>query len=479
MRKTAKQTKDDENSADKALSEELEKDMAQTSKGRRKGSGYLYRLPSGTWQARWRDRLTKKIITRSTGTTIHRDAIKKLNEFTAYNFLKTVEARAASITETYGSPAEKVKRYEEKKPGFTFQQAFDTFKQLWKLKKPSTSERSYKSYRGHLAALESWLATHAPDATELRHITRVHATGFLTDLQSRKDVGTYNKHLTFFKCLWRILADVPGAKLKENPWEKFDAAAHKVQERRELTVEELTRVCSSVEGEMRLLFAIGIYTGLRLHDCALLDWGTVDLVRGIIQLTPNKIKNNASARPVTIPIHATLSAMLAETPSKQRTGFVLPKTAARYLQNDSLIARDIKRVFTKCGIATSANGDEIADGVDKGKHKRAKILVGFHSLRHTYVSLSANAGVPLAIVQAIVGHSNPAMTRHYFHADTQALTNAVAALPNVIDVECKDVKTEPERVLSFRKALKAIIATNDKAEIKAARKIWKELTHGK
>ena len=31
----------------------------------------------------------------------------------------------------------------------------------------------------------------------------------------------------------------------------------------------------------------------------------------------------------------------------------------------------------------------------------------------------------------------------------------------------------------FRKALKAIIATNDKAEIKATRKIWKELTHGK
>lgn len=70
------------------------------------------------------------------------------------------------------------------------------------------------------------------------------------------------------------------------------------------------------------------------------------------------------------------------------------------------------------------------------------------------------------------------MTRHYFHADTQALTNAVAALPNVIDVGCKDVKTEPERVLAFRKALKAIIVTNDKAEIKAARKVWKELVHG-
>ena len=44
MRKTAKQTKNDENSADKALSEELEKDMAQTSKGRRKGSGSKFSI---------------------------------------------------------------------------------------------------------------------------------------------------------------------------------------------------------------------------------------------------------------------------------------------------------------------------------------------------------------------------------------------------------------------------------------------------
>ncbi len=57
--------------------------------------------------------------------------------------------------------------------------------------------------------------------------------------------------------------------------------------------------------------------------------------------------------------------------------------------------------------------------------------VSFHSLRHTFVSLAANAGVPLAIVQAIVGHSNPAMTRHYFHESTDALKNAVATLPDV------------------------------------------------
>ena len=57
--------------------------------------------------------------------------------------------------------------------------------------------------------------------------------------------------------------------------------------------------------------------------------------------------------------------------------------------------------------------------------------VGFHSLRHTFVSLSLNAGVPIAVVQAIVGHSNPAMTRHYFHQSEATLVSAVSALPSI------------------------------------------------
>jgi len=43
------------------------------------------------------------------------------------------------------------------------------------------------------------------------------------------------------------------------------------------------------------------------------------------------------------------------------------------------------------------------------------VEVGFHSLRHTYVSLHAERGTPQAVVQAIVGHGNPAMTAHYTH----------------------------------------------------------------
>ena len=41
------------------------------------------------------------------------------------------------------------------------------------------------------------------------------------------------------------------------------------------------------------------------------------------------------------------------------------------------------------------------------------------------------AGASLALVQSIVGHSNPAMTRHYHHASVSALKATVAALPSI------------------------------------------------
>ena len=54
----------------------------------------------------------------------------------------------------------------------------------------------------------------------------------------------------------------------------------------------------------------------------------------------------------------------------------------------------------------------------------------FHSLRHSFVSFATNSGVPLPVVQSIVGHHSSAMTRHYYHANEEALRRAVDAVPD-------------------------------------------------
>ena len=45
--------------------------------------------------------------------------------------------------------------------------------------------------------------------------------------------------------------------------------------------------------------------------------------------------------------------------------------------------------------------------------------------------LADRLGVPLAAVQAIVGHTSTAMTRHYYHENEDALRRAVDAIPAI------------------------------------------------
>ncbi len=311
------------------------------------------------------------------------------------------------------------RNWEDKQPALALADAFDAYERS--ANRPDSGERTLADYRSYFSGFLSWIATNRPDYIELRDVTQEDAQDYANDLKAKASAGTYNKRVVFFRCLWRVLADHPKARLVCNPWEKVKKREVIEHTRRELTIEELANVCGSVTGEMRTLFAVGVYTGLRLGDCALLDWGEVDLARSRICLIPRKTKRHAHGKPVVIPIHPTLADILAEIPTKKRKGYVVPELAELYERNNSLLCRRISAVFAAAGISTQS----------KKEGERAKVDVGFHSLRHTFVSLSANAGAPLAVVQSIVGHSNPAMTRHYFHESEAALTSAVAALPDV------------------------------------------------
>ena len=50
---------------------------------------------------------------------------------------------------------------------------------------------------------------------------------------------------------------------------------------------------------------------------------------------------------------------------------------------------------------------------------------------HTAVSLLKDAGVPDAVVMALVGHESAAMSRHYTHVGKEALARAAKTLPEV------------------------------------------------
>ena len=403
--------------------------MARKAKGRSKGLGTLERK-GRVWRARWT--VDGKTFTKTTGTSDRREAEKILAEIVAPFAAKSDAERLENLAVKIEGRKAEIRRYEDSKPALALADGFEAYRRS--RERPDTGAATLDMYESQYNRLVRWAADNAPDAREMRNFTRATADAFATYLAGELSANSFNKYITLFRRIWDVLAEE--GRMTENPWAKIRHMALATHTRRELTVEELARVCGSVTGEMRLLFAVGIYTGLRLGDCALLEWGAIDLARNRIMTIPRKTARHANGKPVVIPLHPTLTALLAEIPPDARTGYLLPDLAAMYEHDSGMLSNRIQAVFTRAGIRTQTT----ADG------ERARVDVGFHSLRHTFVSLSANAGAPLAVVQAIVGHSNPAMTRHYFHESEAALQSAVAALPS-ISLECTEAAENAPAVL--------------------------------
>ena len=381
-----------------------------TNTRRRKGTGTLV-LRGGIYQARW-TRHGKK-FNRSTETGDRTVALRRLaswtEDFQTEDNVKVLQRLEDQIDQAH------------KNSGAL------PLASMWKefsesLKRKSCGDLTNKIYQGRINAFVEWMGKNYPNLRTMRDVTDTIAEEYMKYVRARMSNKTFNDVKGLLAQAWDIL---PGdAAALGNPWRKISGLDRETHVRRELTVEELARVIEPLEGEERVLFAVGIYTGLRLGDCCNLKWSNVDLVRGFIQLVPEKTKRHKTV--VKIPVAATLRNILSETPPEQRSGYVMPGLQAKHAKGAQSLCHRLKQIFEAAGIETTVETDRPNA---KSKRKRRAVEVGFHSLRHTFVSICANSGVPLHIVQSIVGHTNPAMTAHYFHVADDALLRAVQALP--------------------------------------------------
>ncbi len=69
---------------------------------------------------------------------------------------------------------------------------------------------------------------------------------------------------------------------------------------------------------------------------------------------------------------------------------------------------------------------ESAGGVGRGRNK-----LSFHSLRHSFNSALANAGVSQEIRQKLTGHRDVVSNKVYTHFDFPILKDAVALIPQI------------------------------------------------
>ena len=424
------------------------KDLRQR---RLRGTGGLQLEKTGMWTVRCI--INGKRVSKSTGTKDHDEAVRFLKKFLAPYVPGDAERTYHNIQAAVATAKQLEEMEEDRRPQMTLDKVWEAYdRSLMRRDLTKTTLDSKHQVWNHF---KDFLNDTYPEVMELRRVERKHAESYLNLLRNGHSALTYNGRLCVLREIHRVVMEE--ARAKTNPWDGFKTRPDDSHTRRELTIEELSRVINlaSREGfEWRLLFAIGMYTGLRLSDCCTLTWSEVDVVKSIIQRIPEKTKKYRKGKPVTIPIHRTLADLLVQTPIEERTGYVIPQLGA--LLSTSLSIEDRKRgmskiqhrlgkIFHNAGIVTSVK-------IEGRKFKAPD--AGFHSLRHTFVSLSANAGVPLHIVQEIVGHESNAMTRHYFHENIVALQQAVEAIPSIS--ETGDVRegevAQPDASRMFNRA---------------------------
>jgi integrase len=174
--------------------------------------------------------------------------------------------------------------------------------------------------------------------------------------------------------------------------------------------------------EIRVLFILGMFTGQRLKDCALLPWNMVNFERKRIW-----VKQYKTGAEVTIPVAEQLLEALRVAKTWRRNEYVLPGVAERYQVVDkrgknvgsNMLNIDVMRPIRWIGLEPSV--------IVPGRKKKVTVY-GFHSLRHSFASHCAEAGVPKAVAQSILGAASDIIDKYYVHIGEGAQQQALEAI---------------------------------------------------
>ncbi len=271
----------------------------------------------------------------------------------------------------------------------------------------------------------------------LHEVTHQHAETYSSFLKTQGlAVDTHNRKIKRLRKIFKVLQDYcqgnqPFASptLLRRPREEQDLGVR----RRSFTSEQVQALLQELDNpsrkllnkrEIRLIYLLGIYTGQRLKDCVLIRWHMVDLIHQKIE-----IKQYKTGKKVTFPIAAPLLAGLNEALSWKTddTSYVCPKVAERYNQTDErgkntgngLVNIDVLRVIKWIGLEPS---------VKVPGRKKSITVYGFHSLRHSFVSHCAEAGIPKSVVQSFTGTDAEILDQYYTHVGLEQQAKALKAV---------------------------------------------------
>lgn len=238
-------------------------------------------------------------------------------------------------------------------------------------------------------------------------ITRQTAQKFISSIFSRAKRASSLYHRTLKAAFNRA---IEWEYIQENPFKyvKLPSTIKKIP----LFIEEgeLNQIIKKTQNtDLKDLFALAFYSGLRLGEILNMKWEHIDFQEKMLYVRNQKGFTLKGKRDRVVPINSKLENIL-----KRRFKYILD-TDERYIFEKCLgvkyNADFVSKKFKKSILATGLNSD-----------------IHFHTLRHSFASNLVQRGASLYVVKELMGHSDISTTQVYSHLNKESLITAIRLL---------------------------------------------------
>ena len=212
-----------------------------------------------------------------------------------------------------------------------------------------------------------------------------------------------------------------------NPAEAVEMLPEVCEERLPFSKDQVKDLLAVAGNEWRGMILLGYHTGIRLSDAANLTWANVDLLNRILvfraRKTAGRIK--AAQKDSVVYMHPDLVSYFESLAvSDDANASVFPSLYRKTPGSHGGLSNGFGRLMHLAGIRAPLGPEK------RGKGRQFKAL-GFHSLRHSFISRLANSEVPADVRKQIVGHSSDDIHRRYVHLDLSFQAKAIENLPSL------------------------------------------------
>jgi len=276
---------------------------------------------------------------------------------------------------------------------------------------------------------------HFGKATVFSEITDADVSAFKAKLRAKLSNSTVNRVLSTLRKIHNTAKDeweyaVPDVKFKQHMLKEPEART------RWLTNEEAEKLIENAAEHLKKPIRFALLTGVRLSNILNLQWEHINFEQNEIEF---RIKSNIpGGKLLVLPMSKELRALLGSCDPHQEGNVFL-----RYFKPDKLTGEQrepepIKKF--RRSFKTACDGAGI-------KNFR------FHDLRHTAATWMVQNGVPLDLVQEVLGHTDIGTTKKYAHRD---FSEKKTALEKLATAQIRHIEL-PDDFLSQANPLKLMV----------------------